>query len=58
MKPYRLSADEMKRYMAQDRITNDQLAYREAPNPRFRTHGPKTRREFLNLLAWNGGQRG
>jgi len=25
--------------------------------PRYFTHGPKTRREFLNLLRWNGGSR-
>ena len=57
MKPYRISAEEMKRHTAHDRIANDRIAYREAPNPHFRTHGPRTRREFLNLLAWNGGQR-
>ena len=33
------------------------LAYRERPEPHFRTRGPKTRREFLNLLGWNGGSR-
>ena len=27
------------------------------PEPHFRTRGPKTRREFLNLLGWNGGSR-
>ena len=32
-------------------------AYREHPEPRFLTYGPKTRREFLNLLRWNGGER-
>ena len=57
MKPYRISAEEMKRHTAHDRIANDRIAYREAPNPHFRTNGPRTRREFLNLLAWNGGQR-
>jgi predicted TIM-barrel fold metal-dependent hydrolase len=57
MKPYRISADDLKRYMAQDRIAKDRIAYRESPDPHFRTHGPKTRREFLNLLSWNGGQR-
>ncbi len=57
MKPYQISAEEMQRHTARDRIANDRVAYREAPNPHFRTHGPKTRREFLNLLTWNGGQR-
>ena len=26
--------------------------YRERPDPTFLTHGPRTRREFLNLKAW------
>ena len=26
--------------------------YRNAPDPRFVTYGPKTRREFLNLKQW------
>ena len=38
-------------------LANERLAYRESPEPHFRTRGPKTRREFLNLLAWNGGSR-
>ena len=27
------------------------------PEPHFRTRGPKTRRDFMNLLGWNGGSR-
>ncbi|MGH8643987.1 MAG: amidohydrolase family protein [Gammaproteobacteria bacterium] len=57
LRPYHISADEMKKRAAHDGIAQERLAYREAPDPHFRTHGPKTRREFLNLLAWNGGQR-
>jgi hypothetical protein len=57
MRPYHISIEEMKQRAAHDRIASERLAYRETPNPHFRTHGPKTRREFLNLLAWNGGQR-
>jgi predicted TIM-barrel fold metal-dependent hydrolase len=57
MKPYHISIEEMKQRTAHDPIAGKRLAYRENPNPHFRTHGPKTRREFLNLLAWNGGQR-
>jgi predicted TIM-barrel fold metal-dependent hydrolase len=57
MRPYHISVEEMKRSMAQDRIASDRLAYRETPDPHFRTYGPKTRRQFLNLLEWNGGQR-
>ncbi|MGH8659892.1 MAG: amidohydrolase family protein [Gammaproteobacteria bacterium] len=55
LRPYPISADEMKKRAARDGIAQERLAYREAPDPHFRTHGPKTRREFLNLLAWNGG---
>ncbi|MGH8502459.1 MAG: amidohydrolase family protein [Gammaproteobacteria bacterium] len=57
MKPYHISLDEIRQRAGQDRIAGERLAYRETPNPHFRTHGPKTRREFMNLLAWNGGQR-
>jgi hypothetical protein len=32
-------------------------ACRERPDPHFRTYGPKTRRQFLHLLACNGGAR-
>jgi hypothetical protein len=28
--------------------------YRERPDPAFVTHGPRTRREFLNLKARGG----
>ncbi len=38
-----------------DEIARERLAYRERPDPHFRTYGPKTRREFMNLLGWNGG---
>jgi predicted TIM-barrel fold metal-dependent hydrolase len=52
---YQLSADEVKKYTQRDRIANERLAYEERPDPHFRTYGPRTRRQFLNLLAWNGG---
>ena len=53
-KPYSISAAEVKKYTRRDRIAGERLAYREHPEPHFLTYGPKTRREFLNLLAWNG----
>jgi uncharacterized protein len=28
--------------------------YANAPDPRFVTYGPKTRREFANLQRWGG----
>jgi predicted TIM-barrel fold metal-dependent hydrolase len=57
MKPYGISADEMKLRARRDAMAAERLAYRERPEPHFTTRGPKTRREFLNLLGWNGGSR-
>jgi predicted TIM-barrel fold metal-dependent hydrolase len=57
MKPYAISAEEMKLRARRDAVAAERLAYRERPEPHFRTRGPKTRREFLNLLGWNGGSR-
>jgi predicted TIM-barrel fold metal-dependent hydrolase len=52
---YAISADEVKTHTRADRITEERLASRERPDPHYLTYGPKTRREFLNLLKWNGG---
>jgi predicted TIM-barrel fold metal-dependent hydrolase len=52
---YGISADEVKKHTRADRISEERLAYGEHPEPHFLTYGPKTRREFLNLLSWNGG---
>ena len=57
MKPYGISAEEMKLRARRDAVSAERLAYRERPEPHFQTRGPKTRREFLNLLGWNGGSR-
>ena len=57
MRPYGISAEEMKLRARRDAVAGERVAYRERPEPHFRTRGPKTRREFLNLLAWNGGSR-
>ena len=57
MRPYRISAEEMKLRARRDAVAGERLAYLERPQPHFRTRGPKTRREFLNLLGWNGGSR-
>jgi hypothetical protein len=56
-RPYRISAEEAKRHARRDRIAVERLAYQERPEPHFRTRGPRTRREFLNLQRWNGGSR-
>jgi predicted TIM-barrel fold metal-dependent hydrolase len=54
---YAISADEVKKHTRADRINEERFAYRERPEPHYLTYGPKTRREFLNLLRWNGGSR-
>ena len=54
MKPYGISVEEMQRRAGNDAVAREKLAYAVNPEPHFRTYGPKTRREFLNLLA-NGG---
>ena len=54
---YNVSPAEVKKYLARDAVAEERVAYSERPEPHFRTYGPKTRREFLNLLAWNGGSR-
>jgi uncharacterized protein len=56
-RPYVISADEVKKHTRSDQIARERLAYREHPEPHYLTYGPKTRREFLNLLSWNGGSR-
>ena len=49
-KVYGLSPTEVKRYTAGDRVAQQRLAYLERPDPHFRTHGPKTRGEFLRVF--------
>jgi predicted TIM-barrel fold metal-dependent hydrolase len=56
-RPYAISADEVKKRASADHLARERFAYRERPEPGFLTYGPKTRREFLNLLRWNGGSR-
>ncbi|MGE0621733.1 MAG: amidohydrolase family protein [Pseudomonadales bacterium] len=55
--PYRISAEEVRRHSAADRLTALRNGYRDAPAPHYGTYGPKTRRQFFSLLASNGGQR-
>jgi predicted TIM-barrel fold metal-dependent hydrolase len=56
-RPYGIEADEVTKLARRDGVAQERLAYRERPDPSFLTHGPRTRREFLNLLGWNGGSR-
>jgi uncharacterized protein len=48
--PYQISAEEVKLRARSDRVAADRAAYRQRRNPSFATHGPKTRRQFFNLL--------
>jgi hypothetical protein len=41
----------MKRKAKTDAVARTKLAY-ERPKPTFRTYGPRTCREFLNLASW------
>ena len=52
LKIYPVAADVLKRHLPGDAVSNKRAEYRERPDPTFVTHGPKTRREFLNLKAW------
>ncbi len=51
-KPYNLSIEELSQRARSDAVARQKLAY-ERPNPSFRTYGPRTRREFLNLASWS-----
>jgi hypothetical protein len=55
-KPYRLDAGKLADEAATDAVTRSRAAYSERPNPSFATYGPRTRREFANLLRASGGQ--
>ena len=54
LKVYPIAADVLKIHLPRDRVANTRAEYRERPDPTFIAHGPKTRREFLNLKAWAG----
>lgn len=56
-KVYNISPEEIKLRARGDRVARERLAYLEHPEPHFRTYGPRNRREFFNLLRWNGGER-
>lgn len=56
LKPYGLQADMMNAALQRDRVALARAQYRQHPDPHFRTNGPKTRREFMNLMRWTGGR--
>ncbi len=53
LKIYPVPKDVLDAHLAKDRVARLREEYRESPDPSFLTHGPKNRREFLNLLAWS-----
>lgn len=56
LKPYGLQADVMKAALQRDPVALARAQYRQHPDPHYRTNGPKTRREFMNLMRWTGGK--
>jgi len=54
LKAYGLDEGEIKKGLRRDRVQQARAAYRQAPDPHFRTFGPKSRRQFLNFQRWNG----
>jgi uncharacterized protein len=56
LKVYAVEPALLDRLLPGDAISRQRENYRERRDPSFATHGPKTRREFMNLLRWNGGK--
>jgi len=52
LKIYPVAPDVLQKHLPKDAVSTKRAEYRERPDPTFATHGPKTRREFLNLQAW------
>lgn len=49
---YPVPKNVLDKHLKGDKVAKDRREYRESPDPTFLTHGPKTRREFLNLKTW------
>ncbi len=56
LRAYGLSIDKLRQHTASDHIATQRAEYRQAPTPHFRTYGPRTRREFLHLHAWQNAK--
>jgi len=54
-RPYGIKAEEVLSRAGSDEMFHRRRAYREHPDPHFLTFGPRTRREFLALRRYNGG---
>ncbi|MCK7593561.1 amidohydrolase family protein [Pseudomarimonas salicorniae] len=55
LKLYPVPDEVLSKHLSGDAVAMLREDYRNAPSPHFRTYGPKTRREFLNLMRWSGG---
>jgi predicted TIM-barrel fold metal-dependent hydrolase len=53
-KPYGLAPEEIRKRNSGDKLDRVREGYLQAPDPSFRTYGPRTRREFFDLLKENG----
>ena len=51
LKIYPVAPEVVKKHVRQDKVALQSQEYRERADPAFVTYGPKTRREFLNLLT-------
>ncbi|MCZ6895412.1 MAG: amidohydrolase family protein, partial [Gammaproteobacteria bacterium] len=54
---YGIQVDEILERAGRDTIAASRENYRNDPHPHFRTFGPTTRREFIDLLRLKGGSR-
>jgi len=54
--PYRISAEEIRLHTRQDAVARSRSNYQARRDPHFTTYGPKTRRQFFNLLRAGGGE--
>lgn len=52
--PYGISAEEIRRHLGADAVARSRGDYQERRDPHFTTYGPKTRRQFFNLLRAGG----
>jgi len=53
---YGVDIEQLRKAHAADRISRARAEYAAIARPSFETHGPKTRREMLNLLRSSGGR--
>ena len=48
---YPVAEDVVKQHLPKDHVQTKRAHYRERPDPSFLTYGPRTRRQFLHLIA-------